>query len=98
MGLWLFAWPVISFVFLSFQDTLSDPWEVSAVSDVPAALSLPRRCVVTAIDGEMGLFTRYGYFYNIEEDSWTKKAYPPYEQVGRAKEYKVFFPVPYTLL
>ncbi len=77
---------------------MSDPWEVSPVSDVPAALSLPRRCVVTAIDGEMGLFTRYGYFYNIEEDSWTKKAYPPYEQVGRAKEYKVSFPVPYTLL
>ncbi len=51
--------------------------------DLPDALVNPGRCAHTEIDGRQGIFTRYGYFFDLNATEWEKRAVPPYDSVAR---------------
>ena len=57
-------------------------WSVSDLSTPPDRLLRPGTCVMTTINGNDGIFTRQGYFYDLTDNKWTRKAFPDFDPIG----------------
>ncbi len=74
---------IIYHIRLDVQTLDTTTWEFVTIDDaLPDAMATPFRCSYTTIDGDAGIFTRYGYFYNLNSGEWEKKAIPPYDRVA----------------
>ena len=55
-------------------------WEETDMGMLPPDIRQPGKCAgLTMPDGTPGIFTRYGYWLNLETMLWEKKAVPPYQ-------------------
>ncbi len=48
------------------------------IGPMPAGLERPGKCSLVTINGDKGLFIRYGFFYNINTQLWETKHEPPF--------------------
>ena len=54
-------------------------WNHTVLTEVPQALAAPTKCVGVEIGGSPGIFTRFGYWFNLDTLLWEAKASPQYE-------------------
>ena len=47
------------------------------MAEIPSNLVRSGMCATVEINGRTGIMTRYGYFFDISTQTWTKKADPP---------------------
>ena len=59
-------------------------WNSQLVAPVPQSLVAERpmgKCAGLTIDGDPGIFTPYGYWFNINTKEWHVRAFPPYTTI-----------------
>ncbi len=53
-------------------------WTTTSIGTKPDFLVNPGTCAVAKVDGVPGVMTSTGYWFNLNERTWTAKRFPPY--------------------
>jgi len=48
-------------------------WSFTSLGDAPTNFARPRQCTYTIIDGQAGIFLRFGYWFSLVTETWHKK-------------------------